>query len=74
MEVNVSVGVTGVGVNVNVNVSVGGGVSVFVAVIGEMTVTPGALVPVKGVGDRIIDVAVMIPGVREGMGVQTGNG
>jgi len=64
-DVNVSVGRTGASVNV------GDGISVFVGVIGVITMTLGVFV--KG-GGRIIGVAVTMPGVLDEIGVQTGNG
>ncbi len=64
-DVNVSVG------RIGASVAVGDGVSVFVAVIGVITITLGVFV--KG-GGRIMGVAVTIPGVLDEIGVQTGNG
>jgi len=66
-RVGVSVGVIGV------LVKVGDGISVFVGVLGERTVTPGTI-SVESVGVIIMGVAVIMPGVRDGMGVHTGNG
>ena len=56
-------------------VAVGEGVSVFVRVTvrGVITIMPGVVVSVKG-RVMMIGVAVTTPGVREGIGVQTGNG
>ncbi len=65
--VEVPVGVVGV------LVDVGKGVSVLVSVTGTRTVTPGITVAVKG-RLSMIGVAVTMLGVREGIGVQTGNG
>lgn len=65
--VGVSVGVTGG------NVATGEGVSVLVEILTGVNVELGAAIS-PGVGDRMIGVAVMTPGVRDGMGVQTGNG
>jgi len=68
-----------VGSAVDVGVGDGEGVSVFAGVFvgmpDDVIVMLGTIVPVNvSVGIRIIGVAVMIPGVREGMAVQTGNG
>jgi hypothetical protein len=71
VEVNVGVGVSVGGIAVLVGV--GEGVSVFVRVTGTRTVTPGIKVAVKG-RVSMIGVAVTMLGVREGIGVQTGNG
>ncbi len=65
---------------IGADVDVGGGVavSVEVAVIEAVRSTPGVCVSVTRVGKvgggRISAVAVTTPGVREGIGVQTGNG
>jgi hypothetical protein len=71
VDVGMSVGVSVGGISVLVGV--GEGISVLVSVTGTMTVTPGIVVSVKG---RVImiGVAVTMLGVREGIGVQTGNG
>ncbi|KAA0253746.1 MAG: hypothetical protein DPW18_07440 [Chloroflexi bacterium] len=57
-----------------VGVAVGEAFSVFVAVIWEMTVTSGVAVPLKVGGGMMRGVAVTIPGVCDGTGVQTGKG
>ncbi len=65
---------------IGVDVKVGGGVAVSVkmGVIEGVKSTPGVFVSitmdVKVGGGRISGVAVTTPGVREGIGVQTGNG
>jgi hypothetical protein len=59
--VEVPVGVMGV----KVGVTVGEGISVFVGVTGVTRITPEV---------RMIGVAVIMPGVREGIAVQTGKG
>ena len=68
---SVGVSVGGIGVNV----SVGDGVIVLSAVTGKITVTfeAGVSVLTKIGGGMMNGVGVIIPGVSEGMGVQTGN-
>ena len=60
---------------VGVKVTVADGISVFVSVTiaGEKLVEVGVRVTERG-GGMIIGVAVTTPGVRDGIGVQTGNG
>lgn len=45
----------------------------LVEILTGVNVKLGAAIS-PGVGDRMIGVAVTTPGVRDGMGVQTGNG
>lgn len=68
-SVSVSVG------GMSVKVDVGDGANVFSAVTGEITVTfeDGVWVFIKMGGGMINGVAVTMPGVNDGAGVQTGN-
>jgi len=58
-----------------VKVEVGEGISVFVAGISGVAVNVGLETTAPpGVGEKIIGVAVIMPGVREGISVELGNG
>lgn len=59
---------------VGVNVGDAGGISVFVEVTCDMTVTTGMAELSNAGGGMISGVAVTMLGVKDGIGVHTGNG